>query len=258
MDVLNGQCVVLCGILRRFNKNVGFIGMDVFDPNYTYWTVKLFLFTVMYISFVASAYFTLLNADDFVDMVFCLLGFGYIIQAAYKIYVFLAFRVRTVELSRQYHEIYARNAVHSKRKATLDRFMGYSLLGCRVIYITYTAWALVISIVPYVLRLTMNEFILPVAVSFPYLDPKSSPGYEVNYIFVLYAVLLARNGFTSSETYCVAHSFMGIGQLKLLEDMLDDLQELLEVKEQAPYSGIDDEVRTKMNEVIFEHQEHLR
>lgn len=174
-----------------------------------------------------------------------------------KLYIFLGSREKLLQLSRQSHETYQRNSHIHSRKEVLERFLNYSLMGYKTMKIFYFSSGFIISTVPIVLFLLGKRF-LPFGIYLPMLDHTSSPGFELNYIIMVCLVYLTVNGLTASETFFVMHILLGMGHLKVMETMVDDLSEALQLKAATKEDRLAAKVEQIIKEIVYEHQDQLR
>lgn len=117
------------------------------------------------------------------------------------------------------------------------------------------AAGIVLCVCPFVVGVLLDQKFLPNATHMPLLDHSKSPGYEINYCFACYVIYLALTGLCATESYFVFHVVLSIGHLKMLQEMLSDLNDVIGSKDQ---NQKEERFKGKMTEFLFEHQEHFR
>lgn len=177
-----------------------------------------------------------------------------------KLHFFLGRRDDVLQLSRHFHEIYLRNAKYADRKAALDKFLDYSARMYRGMKLLFYMSGSVLAVGPLLISIYTKERLLPFGIFLPYLDHTTFPGYQLNYILIMYLLYILVNGLTSSETYFVLNIFLEMGLLSMLKCLLVELNELIQKKTLlgAKDSALDEQIERKIKEILFEQHENLR
>lgn len=281
MDVLNGPCAALNGILCNLNGHGRTFGINVLSPNYSIRANKEFWsFMVIYITFNIMTIHTFTAVkDDFIQTAFWCVTLAFQIQVStssagpnipvlnlllsqsvVKLHFFLGRRDDVLHLSRHFHEIYLRNRKYPDRKAALDKFLDYSSKMYNGMKLVFYMSGSVLALGPIIISIYTRERVLPLGIFLPYLDYTTFPGYEVNYILIMYLLYLLINGLTSSETYFVLHVFLEMGLLNMLRCLFVELNGLIQEKalRDKKDSALDDQIERKIKEILFEQHENLR
>ena len=106
--------------------------------------------------------------------------------------------------------------------------------------------------VPLFLYIFLDQRFAPLMIYMPFLDRASSPGFELNFLFMTYLFYLVYHGLTISATFVVAMTIMGIGHLSVIHVMIDELQQLLETDPDPV------KLERQIKAIVVEHQKYLR
>lgn len=261
-SIYDGQCKSLGVLLRQFSDMGGVAGMNIFDPGYAPFSSTRFkLFVATYALYCYMTFYSLgqvLGSGDFMLTAFWFVPLGYLVQTLTKIPVYFFGRSTLLDLCQQFHEIYARNMENKERIRTLERSLCYSTSAMRAMkWLYYTAGVLVI-VVPLTLSAVQGKPILPFGFYLPYLDPWTSPGFQLNYITLTYMMYLVNNGYVATESYFVMNIFLGMGHLDMLSEMVDRLNDLLQTKTLHRDVKVESAIEDRIKEIIFEHVAHRR
>lgn len=175
-----------------------------------------------------------------------------------KIYVFIDHRIRILELTHHFHEIYRRNVDHFHRKLILDRYVRYSWTAFRAIKLLNFSAGFLLSAAPLPMSYLARERVLPFGFFLPVLDHTRSPGFEINYLYMLLLIYLAVHGLAASDGYFVLHIFLSMGHLSMMTNMVEDLNTLLQEKNYHKTGILEEKIEMRIKGIIFEHQEHFR
>lgn len=156
------------------------------------------------------------------------------------------------EMSRMVHELYERNSDSLDYKRILDNYVEYCWTAFRVIKAMYFSAGIFMLILPCVLRVFTSNRILPFASYLPFLDQNSSPGYELNYIYHFFVMLIGVCAFSFSDTFNVSLMIIALGHLKIMMRMLQDVDLIL----MEPKSDPNDQKR-RLKRICQEHQFHI-
>lgn len=174
-----------------------------------------------------------------------------------KLHVFLGHRQSLLQLLQTFQDIYSR-AMQQERKRVLDKFLGYSWFAYRAIRTLYFVAVSLLCVGPLIVGYIVRERNLPMALYIPYLDPTTRPGFEINYIMIVYLLYLAMSGLTASESFFVLNILLGISHLTMMNGMVDALSEFLRTNCHERGPDLQTRIAARIKEIIYEHQEHLR
>lgn len=176
-----------------------------------------------------------------------------------KIYVYLFRRPEILQLSHKFHAIYLRSSGDPKRKLILDRFVSYTTRAYFLIRNLYIFVAALIGFCPLIAGILLERRILPFGLFLPFIDHKSSPGYEINYAYLIWTITLCIPGLAASEAYFVMLVILGIGHLTMMIGMLDELNGVLKLKNSTRgVYQLEMEVERRIKDIILEHQDHYK
>lgn len=253
MDVCKGSCprygelmYITANLLRPY-------GVHVLHPDYKVKSLSLFLTTTQVFCYSFLTISTLYAASEFIEIAFCLTTFGQYLQGVFKIWQHIYYRPWMIDMPKQVHDLYTRCIRDVAYKRILDDHVDYCWLAFKLIKFSYFSVGLFMVIRPAVQRIFMDSRILPLQVVLPYLDPKTFPGYELHYAYHAMFLILAISGFSFSDTYFVSLMLMARAHLKVLMEMLLDLDRALL---EAPADHSDHERRLKR--ICQEQQLHIQ
>lgn len=148
-------------------------------------------------------------------------------QGVFKIFQHIYYRPWMVDMPRQVHDLYTRCIKDVAYKQIMDDHVEYCWLAFKLIKFSYFSVGLFMVIRPAMQRILMDSRILPLQVFLPYLNPTTFPGYELHYAYHSMFLILAISGFSFSDTYFVSLMMMARAQLKVIMQMLRDLDTAL-------------------------------
>lgn len=253
----SGPCKSYSLLLKQLNTHGGVLGMDILNANYSLNTVKFRLFIVLYSLCILSTISSFGDVDAFVDIVFWFVILGFLLQSVIKIQVFLGYRTSFVRMTAEFQRTYLRSMKQPKRRELLDKFVGYSGFAYKVMRCIYYTAGFVFIAGPLV-ALLLGVRISTAACFLPLLDHKSSPGFEINYVFQSILFYLTTHGLSSSDSSFVVHLLLGMGHLRVIQGMVDDLNELLRNAVPERDALLQEKIEAHIKEIVFEHVEHLR
>lgn len=172
--------------------------------------------------------------------------------------MFLVRRIRILELTHHFHEIYQRNVNHFQRKIILDQYVRYSWTAFRAIKVLNFVAGFFLVCTPLITGVALGGRMLPFGFYLPYLDHTGTPGYELNYLYMVVLIWLAIHGISASDGYFVLHIFLGMGHLAMISQMVRDLNKLLQEKVYHKSASLEEKIEVRIKEILFEHQEHFR
>lgn len=162
-----------------------------------------------------------------------------------------------LEMSRLIHLIYDRNIESPSCKRIIDKHVDYCWRTFRVVRSLYSTACLIIIVPGLLCRIFTTDIrIHPLESFLPYFDPTTSPGFEFNFILHLFLIYLAWAGFCFTDTYFISLLIIARGHLKMMIQMLHELNGVLLAPEQQPPDHADHERRLKR--ICQEHQFHLQ
>lgn len=274
MDICKGSCESFGKLMYISADLLRPYGVHVLHPDYKVFCFSLFITTTQIMCYFSLTMFTLYEATDFIEIAFCLTTFGQylqvfltikpslflinifillITQGVFKIWLHIAFRPWMIDMPKQFHDLYTRCLEDPSYKKILDDHVGYCWMAFKVIKITYFSTGLFMVIRPALQRMFQDLRTLPLQVFLPYLDPSSFPGYELHYFYHSMFLILAISGFSFSDTYFVSLMVMARAHLKVIMEMLLDLDKVLHEDLENRY---DQEQRLKR--IVKEQQKHIQ
>lgn len=150
------------------------------------------------------------------------------------------------------HELYASHAKDQRRKEVLDKYLGYALTAYKSMKLIFQAIVPIMVGAPLLLYIFFDKRFSTLMVYMPFLDRESSPGFELNFLFMSYMFYLTYHGLTTTATFVVAMTIMGMGHLSVIQVMINELQQLL-VTDPDPVK-----LERQIKAIVVEHQKHLR
>ncbi|XP_041764287.1 putative odorant receptor 83c [Anopheles merus] len=153
-------------------------------------------------------------------------------------------------LMRTARDTYLRANPHDARQSALLRwYTDIFWHGVMLYTILFLFGAGIASVGPGLLYLYNGERILPFGVYLPFLDPDSTSGYELNYLYQLSCILWTPPGLTATQNIYFALILNICIQYDVLELHLADLDALVK---RPDAHGRDRLVRQKLHEIILD------
>lgn len=175
-------------------------------------------------------------------------------QSLVKLHVFLGKLNEVLDLGREFHEIYRRNRDRENQIKVLDKWLSYADLAHRIMKYIYHSAEFVLVVIPIGLLFFGVRMAIS-GITFPYIDPRSSPGFEVNLLFACYMFHLTTNGLTASDSVIVVYELLGMGHLKMIQGMVKELGEILNRKDAEDN---EEEIDNQIRRILIEHETQLR
>lgn len=168
-------------------------------------------------------------------------------------------------MSRLFHEIYGNNKDNGKCKKILDEHVEYCWIAFKAIQFLYRFVGTSILILTGLLRIFTGSRVLPMQAYLTFLDANSSPGYELNYLYHISILILGVCGFSFSDTFFIAIMITSRGHLKVMMQMLKELNsDLLKKEIQSSSSASSSSTAStedhflRLKRICQEHQFHIQ
>lgn len=168
--------------------------------------------------------------------------------------MFLGKLNEVLDLGREFHEIYRRNRDSENHIKVLDKWLSYADLAHRIMKYIYHSAEFVLVVIPIVLLFCGIRIAIS-GIMFPYFDPWSSPGFEVNLLFAGYMFHLTTNGLTASDSTIAVYELLGMGHVRMIQGMVRELSVILNRKGSEHNEG---EIDNQIRRILMEHETQLR
>lgn len=142
-------------------------------------------------------------------------------------------------------------------RAVLDTFLNYSWIAYTGMKYLYFCIGVLMALMTPLAGYYLQKRIVMFGIYFPFIDPLTSPGFEINYIFMIYLLYLTIHGLTGSDSYFVVFTILSMGQLRLISEMQLELNALLRSNTLAGKDH-DLQIESQIKKIVSEHQEHLK
>lgn len=140
----------------------------------------------------------------------------------------------------------------------MDKFLCYSLIAYKVNKVFYNFASFILGVIPIIVGLYKMERILPFPLKFPLIDTQSSPGFEIHYLFTCYIMFLNSNGLLASETILIMFVLLGMGHIRVIMEMINELDVILQNKTLELDETLEFKIEQKIRDIILEHQKQWK
>ena len=204
------------------------LGCDIFDENFS--TKRpLFIFSFGNLTFFLLLHFydLFLYRNDILRCCFLLVTIGVWGQGMIKLYTFVYYRPKMVELKDRALTF----LMNFNTKESKNIFEFWILIICHVeliAVILFPFCSFMAFIYPAIFYIFKSEWILHFGFELPMLDWENNAfGYLANWIYVGYLTFLFASATIASSSVSACYVFISFGQFDILKMLLDELDDLV-------------------------------
>lgn len=228
------------------------IGCDIFDSNFRVSILTLCIVFLAGLFMVISSINLYLFRDNIFNFTFVLVTFFFGVIGCGRLGFLLTHPAVASNLVCEAKRTYELTTHSDGEGKVLFKYTKL-LKQCVVMFsVIFMFGVILTAVMPLIFFLMDGEKILPFGVILPFLDPNSSDGYQLNYLYQISSMLWTPPGLTASQNMYFAVVFNICIQYDLLILKLKALDEL--IGKNVTDDNLDEQIRRKIVDIIESQQ----
>uniref|UniRef100_A0A7G3ASG6 Odorant receptor n=1 Tax=Lutzomyia longipalpis TaxID=7200 RepID=A0A7G3ASG6_LUTLO len=192
--------------------------------------------------------------NDFKDLAFLLTTSGIAIIVNQKMYVMYTMNHSVHRIIEEVNIILERTSKHPDQANEMHKGMKVFGLAYKVIYLSYRLTVILMLSSSMAASIYTNEKNLIIGHVVPYFDHKTTPGYEINYVFHLCQLYICLVIVLSFDICFYGHIFIACSHKLAMIHYFHELDRLTEESDDVSHN---EEIEECLKGLITEHQSHV-